>query len=224
MDLSNIEAEDFVDLAEQILNCHLLSIYNPNKKEWFNYQFYEIEFYLNSSRHPDPFVHKDKQQLSNSEWYFHKAKANGENYKGGTFKGLDFTFGAEGKYGGILIRAIYNLSENEVIEGPCNTVNHILKMTSAETIIDLVDKMNNLKIFENNYLKIIPHKNKLSQEVYASRRVGLKEEKDPNFARAEYRFLTNPSKIKKDRVGIKKGMKEFHYLTDEEITKIFKKI
>jgi len=77
------------------------------------YEIYEIEFYFHSEDHPDPFVHCHADQLTDDCWYFHKQS---HNYRGGTFKGLDLTFGGEANYGGILIRFIQPYGE-EVIEG-----------------------------------------------------------------------------------------------------------
>src|SRR4051812_48966588 len=142
-----------------------------------------MEFYLHTKEHPDPYVHMDQQQKTVHEWYFHKAKANGENYKGGTFKGLDITFGEE-IYGGILIRTIGIKYEGrtEIIEGPCNVVN-----------------MNSLDIFNNSHLKLISYSEENLKNVYACRRVGLKMDKNPKYGAAEYRFMIEPRKIKKDR-------------------------
>jgi len=41
----------------------------------------------------DPFTHKDPLQQTCGQWYFHKI---GAQYKGGTYKGLDLTFGDVG--------------------------------------------------------------------------------------------------------------------------------
>ncbi|KAJ3085695.1 hypothetical protein HK102_013922 [Quaeritorhiza haematococci] len=55
------------------------------------YRLSEIEFYFyDKCHHPDPFTHKQPQQLTRAQWYFHK---QGNSYRGGTWKGLDITFG-----------------------------------------------------------------------------------------------------------------------------------
>lgn len=64
----------------------------------------EIEFYLNCEGHKDTFTHGDTLQHENAKWYFHKM---GGNYKAGSYKGLDLTFGHRGStIGGILIRSL----------------------------------------------------------------------------------------------------------------------
>ncbi len=40
----------------------------------------------------DPFSHCDAMQQTCAQWYFHKT---GGKYRGGTYKGLDVTFGIE---------------------------------------------------------------------------------------------------------------------------------
>ncbi|KXS19038.1 hypothetical protein M427DRAFT_181607 [Gonapodya prolifera JEL478] len=51
----------------------------------------ELEFYLHREPdHPDPFSHRHPDQRSRGRWYFHKL---GGSYRGGTWKGLDITFG-----------------------------------------------------------------------------------------------------------------------------------
>lgn len=87
------------------------------------YKIREIEIYYYDEDHEDPFVHCDPDQKSFGKWYFHK---RGGTYKGGTFKGLDFTIGSDNVYGGALIRSIEN---DELIEGPCNCVDEILRVS-----------------------------------------------------------------------------------------------
>lgn len=79
--------------------------------------------------HNDTFTHGDKLQLKCGTWYFHRF---GSSFKGGTYKGLDLAFGKEKDqvYGGILIRAIHN-AEDGFIEGPCRSVDTILKKNSG---------------------------------------------------------------------------------------------
>jgi hypothetical protein len=215
MNLKTIDAEDFDDLADQLMNKHYLAIYND--QEWIYYRICEIEFYLTTENHPDPYTHQDPQQLTCEEWYFHKAKVGGENYKSGTFKGLDITFG-ENVYGGILIRSIKHIHD-AIIEGPCNIVNHILGITNSTVIFDLVQKMSTLNVFTNNYLKIISTDELTNEEIYFSRRVGLNSVKDFGFCIAPYRFMIYPYLIKKYRAGFKASLQNSGY-SESEIKKI----
>lgn len=89
----------------------------------------EIEFYLHSPAHPDPFVHRHPLQRLPARWYFHRV---GSGYRGGTFKGLDLTFGSRRAFGGILIRAL-QLANGETIRGPCRVVDRVLALTGHAT-------------------------------------------------------------------------------------------
>merc|ERR1712193_214291 len=79
----------------------------------------EVEAYLNSKKHPDPFTHSSPSQKHGGCWYFH---SKGKSFNGGTYKGLDICIGfseeekaAEDSssggvaYGGFLIRSIAEL-------------------------------------------------------------------------------------------------------------------
>eukprot|EP01084_Bolivina_argentea_P249303 417276_1 len=160
---------------------------NKNKTKFKVYEFVEFEFYcLDSNNHKDVFAHCDDVQLTTCHsWYFHRSgntSAEGYkymneeinnnkkwvnprpnvNYRNGTFKGLDITFGERNKlFGGILIRSIRELkplmmtndtlSPSNHIEGPCNCVNQILKDTQFENIKQLTKSLRfNLDIFDNN--------------------------------------------------------------------------
>src|SRR5687768_6144859 len=89
-------AENFEGYADGIMNGCVITIGG----EW--HRILELEFYLHNAEHPDPYVHRNPQQLTVGQWYFHRT---GNSYKGGTYKGLDITFGAD-SYGGILIRTL----------------------------------------------------------------------------------------------------------------------
>lgn len=93
------------------------------------YRICEIEFYLNDDKyHKDTFTHGDPIQATNGKWYMHRMTAkNPMSFKGGTYKGMDLTFGKPGQiYGGILIRSIMNIKTRTHIEGPCNCLDAIL--------------------------------------------------------------------------------------------------
>ena len=71
--------------------------------------------------------------MNNGKWYMHRMTAkNPMSFKGGSYKGMDLTFGDnKNSYGGILIRSILDLKTNEYIEGPCNTLDAFLKRSGA---------------------------------------------------------------------------------------------
>lgn len=108
--------ERFSEASDLILNH---SVLRCGEKD---FRLAEIEFYLctrekntnGEDLHPDPFVHCDEMQLRGGHWYFHKS---GRMFKSGTYKGLDIAFGCNEAFGGILIRSIQDLENNQVIEG-----------------------------------------------------------------------------------------------------------
>ena len=95
---SNLPAcaeEWFTQIAERLMNGSVLMVGNEP------HRFVEVEFYYKGEGHPDPFTHGDALQLETGRWYFHRTAGV---YRGGSFKGLDLTFGSGGAYGGVLIR------------------------------------------------------------------------------------------------------------------------
>ena len=199
----------FDDTANFLLNQSVLKINN------FNYRIVEIEFYEKSSAHPDPFVHSNKDQLTFGKWYFHKF---GSTYKDGTYKGLDLTFGSikstkNHKYGGILIRSIKNLETNNVIEGPCRTVNHILKKCSVNSIAELVGETIMDAFDDTSKLYIKELQNELPKEtIYQGPRVGLTLKNKSNlklrkkYINKNYRYVIFIDKIKKWRNTVIQNM------------------
>lgn len=112
-----------------------------------HYRIIELEFYLIGGVHDDIFTHQDKQQLTSCQWYFHRT---GNQYRSGNYKGLDLTFGTHslniiltlklGKdcYGGILIRAIEDISTGKLFDGPCISVNQLLASLSMTEVTEIV--------------------------------------------------------------------------------------
>ena len=126
----------FDKIATYLMNSVAMVI---NDKHY--YRLVEIEFYLNGGKHPDVFTHSDKDQKTCGEWYFHKMNGS---YKGGSYKGLDITFGRHDTcFGGILIRGI-QLSNDPtaiIIEGPCLVVDQVLKRSAhPATVARLIQR------------------------------------------------------------------------------------
>lgn len=193
---TNIE-NNIAQIINELMNKHSLNI---NGEKW---RLCEVELYLYNREHPDPFTHKNKDQKTVGEWYFHKF---GNTYKGGTFKGLDFTFGKD-CYGGILIRAIKNTVKNERIEGPCKVVDYILQKNNKESIKEFVDyelkkhKMKTFNALNKNSGLFIESDNDLQEDIYTGPRVGLTlkkySEDKLNYIVRDYRFITEIDKVKK---------------------------
>lgn len=164
------------------------------------YRLEEIEFYLHTADHTDLYTHRDNDQSTPYRWYFHKQ--SGGAYKGGTYKGLDITFGYKNNkqttYGGILIRAIS--TDESVIIGPCNTVDHILSTCDWCTISDLVSELGD-NIIQKSILYLKLNRDREQRNVYTSPRVGLSF-KYPDFATKNYRFLTNIRTLNKYKPSV----------------------
>lgn len=188
----------FNRIANDLMNSFLLMAGEKT------YRIAEIEFYLKSDEHDDPYTHGNKRQLEYGKWYFHGS-------------GLDLTFGKDGFHGGILIRAIYDIyHENDTdgyFYGPIVSV--------AELFGNLGD------IRESSFaFGLIPAKDyQLEYEKpIAAPRVGL----NPNnphmdskkYHDAFYRFLIMPKRKHGEKYKIAEAMKT-QGCTPEEIDKIW---
>lgn len=103
----------------------------------------ELEFYASSPSHPDPFAHGEAPQRTNGRWYFHRRSGS---YRGGSFKGLDVTFGPVGDVGGILIRTL-EAPDGARINGPSLCVDHLLERTGAASVAALDEALGASKVW-----------------------------------------------------------------------------
>ncbi len=232
MDYTNLLAsatpDTFINIADTLLN-------DTELMAGAHTVFYiaEIEVYLTSTSHPDPFTHCHPEQQSIGKWYFHRAGKT--LYRGGTFKGLDITFGAESVnnapvHGGILIRSlIEGTRDGPIIEGPCKCVNRLLEVTNSGSIVDLVNKIGARDVWDTDSIlhirSTVDWRNVLLGRVYMSARVGLNASRHVNgtiYAEMPYRFVTQPSLIKKQRKSIYDGLVRYHGLTPEEARHLLK--
>ncbi len=159
----------------------------------------EIEFYLTSAAHPDPFTHGHETQLKPSHWYFHR---QGSGYRGGSFKGLDFTFSDGDAHAGVLIRSID--TPDGLISGPSLVVDYILRQSGFKRVADLDAHVESTGIWEASAPLRFELIEPTDTKVYRSGRVGLsaataKDELGRQFASKPYRFLTEPRRVKKGR-------------------------
>lgn len=190
--------EDYEKEFERIVN-ELINSYLIKCKDKL-YNICEVEVYYKDKGHPDPFVHCSLEQKTCGEWYFHKM---GGSYKEGTFRGLDLTFGGKNAFGGILIRSLSykDKDDNIFIEGPCNVVNTFLKALSFNTVKEFVSSLNTLSAFDCDSLKLVKRDNNNNRTLYSGPRVGLTLKKFTesrlNYICKNYRYLTDPKKIKK---------------------------
>ena len=196
-DYDDLDESYFLGIANVLLNKYYLRV---NKSK---YRLIEIEFYLKCNGHSDPYTHCDPDQLLMRSFYFHKFKTG--TYKAGTFKGLDLTFGDANtdSYFGILIRSVQKISKNSdnIIEGPCNTVNAFLKEYDCSSIMEFT-KGKNLNIFSNKHnFVLVKDKTLEERQIWMGPRIGLSN-KYPDYQNSNYRFVSDKSKIKKRKTSL----------------------
>jgi hypothetical protein len=190
---------DFKDLAEDFLNSTILVLRPHSKAAEAQFRLAEIEFYVHSQTHPDPYTHRSPEQRTSDRFYFHKF-SNG-TYKSGTWKGLDVCLGDGSTFFGVLIRSVVDAATDRLIEGPCLTVNRILEHFECRTIDAFVDQVCGGKLDFDVYDASRPlHFRRLrlprQRPIYCGPRIGLSD-KWPEFRDRPYRFCTEPDRIKK---------------------------
>lgn len=188
---------DITGFCHQILKHKLICI------NGISHPIVEVEFYLWTHDHPDSFSHKHPMQKEPGKWHFHR---QGNSYRGGTYKGLDFTVTLAGStecYSGILIRSI-QLPNNKILEGPCKVVDYILERTGSLSIEDLVTKMHSINVSDDQNPFFLQHQLRSPEniQVYSSPRVGLTlkrfTEDKPLYLMRPYRYLSY-LKLKKNK-------------------------
>ncbi|VDC06151.1 unnamed protein product [Peniophora sp. CBMAI 1063] len=147
----------FALIAQSLLHEHRIVWCNAAASAREEYEIVELEFYLNSEEHPDPYTHGSEEQTALGQWYFHRAPrktpapqptagSKPAGYRGGTRKGLDITLGCPlghtGKKmrGGILLRTVRRISDGRIISGPSLLVDELLRVSSATSLTTLVDE------------------------------------------------------------------------------------
>jgi hypothetical protein len=189
----------FDAIAEQLLNGVNLRAGGKG------HRLVEIEFYLRAAEHPDPFIHGEQLQLHCGSWYFHRS--NGV-YRGGSFKGLDLTFGDLRLYGGVLFRGL-ETADGSFVDGPSLLVDHLLRATQTATVRELdaliagrvAWDLSSPLCFEN----VEPPR---TQPMFRSARVGLTlktahhKPEATRYILRPYRYLTEPRRTAKGKVQI----------------------
>lgn len=186
----------FAAVAGHLLNATDLVI-NGN-----SYRFAELEAYYHGPGHADHFSHREAVQRENGRWYFHRT---GGQYRGGSFKGLDLTFGDGTAHFGILIRTLV-APDGTVIDGPSLTVDHLLALTSAKDVAALDELVAGRKVWDTSSpLSIRESAAPRAAEVFRASRVGLSLKKAKGkpdalrFVGRPYRYLTEPRAITKGK-------------------------
>jgi hypothetical protein len=177
------------------------------------HRFTEVEFYFNGPRHPDVFAHGDPIQRELGRWYFHRTAGE---YRGGTYKGVDITFGRDDAPAGILIRGAERLDgDGALLDGPCVCVDHALALTAQPSIAALVDTFDRAvdppAAGSSPLAVTLDATPRPPRVVYESPRVGLSLKRGATPARQRflaqpYRFLTEPARTKKGRLHLVIGL------------------
>jgi len=167
------------------------------------YRLTEVEAYLQSEQHPDPFVHGAPEQSKHCRFYFHK---RGSSYLEGPRKGMDLTFGTEGLHqGGFLIRGIGAQDEaGHYVDGPSRCVDEILKTLGQKSASELGERFQatfTKELSPDFYLLSTPSLH--FGEWCAAPRVGLALRKSDLEERVKYidrlyRFHICPDQTKSD--------------------------
>lgn len=177
----------------------------------------ELEFYLHSEHHPDPYVHRSPLQQTSARWYFHR---EGSGYRGGSFKGLDLTFGPATDHGGILLRSL-SCPDGTIINGSSLCVDYLLQRTGATSVAALDAALGERSVFEPGPLYLRADRT-VAPSPWATARVGLTFQRlaqfpdMPSYFARKYRFLDAPRAIKKGKAQLVIAMHEAG-LTVQEI-------
>ena len=176
---------DLSRIAFDLMNHWILKI------ESKLYRISEIEFYFNSDSHNDTYTHGHKLQKDKGRWYFHGS-------------GVDITIGGNGFYGGISIRAIYDIEKGSYIYGPLNCVTELF--SNVENIYETKMPFGLIPANENDC--------KIEKPITAPR-VGLNQQKDMGKYEALYRFLIMPKQMQAEKTKIAESMKQQGYSENE---------
>lgn len=190
--------EDIRALAQALLGEHELVV---NARA---HRIVEIEAYYFGEQHRDPFAHRDPRQLEPGRWYLHRT---GGTLRGGSFKGIDLTFGRPGTYGGILLRSV-RTDTGSLVSGPSLLVDHLVTVCALEHHAALDAHFAGLGALDPTSLVHLRPAPARGDPIVRTARVGLTLKRwtggAPNASMPEYvgrpdRFLTDPRAIKKGR-------------------------
>ncbi len=156
----------------------------------------EVETYYSGPGRRDPFAHRHPAQAVAGRWYFHRV---GASYRGGSYKGLDLTFGPAGAFGGVLIRSV---RDGALTCGPCCCVETLLDLAGLDSVAELDEGRPAFDPRATLHLRASVR----PAEILRTARVGLtlkrhvRGDERPRYLLRRDRFLTDPRHIDKGRV------------------------
>lgn len=175
----------------------------------------EVEFYLTSPQHLDPFTHAHPSQTSCGRWYMHR---QGQGFSNGTYKGLDVTFGPQQARGGVLIRTL-RAPGGARVNGSCMCVDAIMERLGLDHVADLGACILPSGAFDpSSPVHIALRPRPLKAPIWPTSRVGLTLKRQaqrpsmPEFIARPYR-MTTALDVPKGRVHtavamLKRGVEE----------------
>lgn len=165
------------------------------------YRLSEVEAYYHGPAHPDPFTHRDPVQREYGRWYFHRT---GGEYRGGSFKGLDLTFGDGAATFGVLVRSVVGPGD-VLIDGPSLLVDHLLRRTDTTSVAELDRLIAKRPWWDASSPLAVREAKPRAAAVVATARVGLSLRRGgtnpdaPRYVGRPYRHLTEPRRITKGK-------------------------
>jgi len=192
----------FTHIADELLNrTHWVVNTRPHR-------FNEIEFYYVGPGHRDPFAHADPVQQFAGRWYFHKTAGV---YRGGSYKGVDLTFGNDEARAGILIRGLES-PEGKRIDGPSLLVDHLLAQCEKPIVAALDQAIATRSAWDTMSPLHLQPAQDLNRPILRCARVGLSLRRArpgssaPDYLTRPYRFLVEPAMIAKGKVQMVLGL------------------
>ena len=179
-------------------------------------QIVELEFYLYSKHHPDPFVHRDAMQKCFARWYLHRT---GGTLRNGSFKGLDLAMGSQGSHFGVLIRSLQTPSKG-IVCGPCLCVDFLINKGGCQTVHGLNQTISARNVWDSRNPVHLSNKFPRSElEIFSCPRVGLstkiRSHTHSDYGSRCYRYLAHPRHVKKGRPELIVGLSRAGYSFDE---------
>jgi hypothetical protein len=168
----------------------------------------ECEFYYRGPALDDPFTHGDPIQSHPGRWYFHRTAGI---YRGGSFKGIDITFGDGTAKGGILIRGA-DMADRTLVDGPSLLVDHLLRLCGAASVAALDELIARRLAWDRSNPLHFEKSPTGDRGVLTCARVGLSlrrarpGSKMPAYLTRHYRFLTEPARIAKGKPHMVMGL------------------
>jgi hypothetical protein len=162
----------------------------------------EVEAYYFAPDHLDPFTHRDPIQREPGLWYFHKT---GGQYRSGSFKGIDLTFGDGTAHGGILFRGL-ETPDGRLVDGPSLLVDHLLARTGTRDVPTLDRALARRAAWDPESPLRLEAVEEPARTVYPTARVGLSFRRvrptpaNLAFLLRPYRLLTEPGRTAKGKV------------------------